>query len=112
DETPAANEEEPTAQTAPAEIAGAEDEEAAGTFAGGTSAVVKFGVAGKTDDEGVSYDTLSQLLEDALERAGHPDATFALINPEYREGSIRPFKEWEVKLALPPSEAQQVLNNL
>jgi len=82
-------------------------------FVGGTSARLKFGGGDEAEENlGVSHDTLAQLLRDELENAGHGDVAFQLINPEYTEGSIRSFPEWEVKIALPQAEAQPVLESL
>lgn len=93
-------------------VAGPEVEEAASAvvvdpYAGGTSAVLKFAVGEGAESEGVSYDVLSQLLEVSLEALGHEDVAFAISNPEYKSGSIRNFAEWDVKIALPPAEAQK-----
>ena len=90
----------------------AEDEGAVGSvFNGGTSAKLNFsGVTG--DTEGVSHETLSRLVGDALEAAGHKDAAYRISNPNHRPGSIRAFKEWEVRLALPPEQAASVLDTL
>lgn len=99
-------------------VAGPAVEEAASVevvdpFAGGTSAVMKFAVGGEdAESGGVSYDVLSQLLEVSLEALGHEDVAFEISNPEYKSGSIRNFPAWDVKIALPPAEAQQVIDDL
>ncbi len=99
-------------------VAGPAVEEAASVevvdlFAGGTSAVMKFAVGGEdAESGGVSYDVLSQLLEVSLEALGHEDVAFVISNPEYKSGSIRNFPEWDVKIALPPAEAQKVIDDL
>ncbi|RIK77969.1 MAG: hypothetical protein DCC67_12060 [Planctomycetota bacterium] len=105
--------ESPAGSTGPSEMTGAEEAETGDAFAGGTSARIKFAVAGESgESSGVSFDTLSHLLQDALKAAGHADASFELSNPDYREGSIRSYEDWNVKLPLPESEARQVFDLL
>jgi SecD/SecF fusion protein len=91
------------------------DAAATDPFIGGTQAHVTFSVDAKgAEGSGVSHDTVSQLLRDALHQAGHDDAVFQITNPDpqYQEGSNRPYKDWNVKLALPESEARKSLDVL
>jgi SecD/SecF fusion protein len=84
-------------------------------YAGGTSARINFSVGSESGQEsGVSHDTLEQLLTDALQEAGHTQVAFSLSNPEYQEGSasMRTFQDWEVKIALPETEARKVFDVL
>jgi SecD/SecF fusion protein len=84
--------------------------EDADRFAGGTAARINFSVGSEAG--GVSHDTLSQSLQDALEAAGHTNVDFVLTNPNYQEGTARTFKTWDVKIALPESEASKVFDAL
>ena len=84
-------------------------------FAGGTSAQLNFSLGGNSDEDGgVSFDTATQLVQDALEATEHGGAASALINPdlEYSPGSARPYSLWEVQLALPEDQAREVLSHL
>ncbi|MCC6491718.1 MAG: hypothetical protein IT424_01715 [Pirellulales bacterium] len=113
-ETPPAQQPSTAEGAAPASSAAtAPPDESAGVFAGGTSAHIKFAVIGDSgESSGVSFDTLTQLLTDALSQTGHADATFQLSNPLYREGSAHSYEDWDVKLSLPLAEAQQAFNSL
>jgi SecD/SecF fusion protein len=92
----------------------AEEDNAVGSvFTGGTSAKLNFhGAEVDGSTEGVSHETLSRLVSDALKAADHPDAAFRISNPNHRPGSIRAFKEWDVRLALPPDQAAAVFDAL
>jgi SecD/SecF fusion protein len=104
---------EPPAETQEMDAATAEPTSAAtDPFAGGTSAVMKFAVGDTEETGGVSHDVLAQLIEVSLEAKGHEEVAFELSNPEYKAGSIRNFTDWEVKIALPPDQAQQVFSDL
>jgi len=85
-------------------------------FAGGTTAQLDFGVGGSSDkndqDAGVSYETVKQLVEDAIAATGHGGIALAVSNPDYQPGSARRFPKWQVKLALPEDQARQVLDHL
>jgi SecD/SecF fusion protein len=112
----------PAADSPPAEreemVAGPPVDEAnsaasADPFAGGTAAVLKFAVGeDEAESGGVSYDVLSQLIEVSLKALGHEDVAFEITNPEYKSGSIRTFPEWDVRIALPPADAQKVIDDL
>jgi SecD/SecF fusion protein len=112
---------EPAAPSPPADAAAgpkelstpAEDPSAVDPFAGGTSARLSFQVDEQdAEGTGVSHDTLAHLLRNALKQTGHADALFQLStsDPDYKAGSIRSYKDWDVKLALAESEARQVLD--
>jgi SecD/SecF fusion protein len=104
----------PAGETAPASAAGASGD-GADIYAGGTSARINFSIGSESGETaGVSHDTLAQLLRDTLDQAGHAEVAFALSNPGYQEGSssMRTFKEWDVKLALPETDARQVFDTL
>lgn len=81
------------------------------SFAGGTSAHLRFG-GGADDTGGIDYAVLEHILTDALKSAGHEDVAFSISNPDYQEGSIRNFNDWDVKLALPESEARAIFDQL
>ena len=81
-------------------------------IAAGTSATFEFAADSAGDMSGVSRDTLEQMIKDALAKAGHADAAYSIENEDYREGSIRPYEQWNVSLALPPAEAQAVFDQL
>jgi SecD/SecF fusion protein len=88
-----------------------------GSFAaGGTSAKMTFASGTSSDDSGftggVSYDTLQQLLTDALQAAGHENVAYELTNSEFEAGTSRSFTEWQVKVALPLAETQKVLSSI
>ena len=83
------------------------------TFAGGTEAGLNFSLgAGLEGDSGIGYESVRQLVQDALEATGHSGTALEVFNPEYQSGSARRFDHWQVKLALPEAEAQQVLDQL
>jgi SecD/SecF fusion protein len=82
-------------------------------FAGGTAAQLDFGLGSDSDEDGgVSFETATQLVQDALEATGHGGAASALSNIEYQVGSARRFSLWDVQLALPEDQAREVLNHL
>jgi SecD/SecF fusion protein len=93
-------------------------------FAGGTGVQVLFHLegsnkdpaiaaeAGTSDDAGVNHDTAYQFLQDALVATGNEGVAIALTNPMYTPGSARRFDRWDVKLALPRVQAEEVLHSL
>jgi SecD/SecF fusion protein len=82
-------------------------------FAGGTSVRVKFQVAGfENEDTGVNHDTVQQFVQDALARTGHEGIAIDVTHPMYQPGSARRFGAWDVKLALPEGQTQEVLESL
>ncbi|HEX6963638.1 MAG TPA: protein translocase subunit SecD [Lacipirellula sp.] len=82
-------------------------------FAGGTSARLTFSGGTEADQQaGVSHDTLVQMLNDALQAAGHTDVAVEAANPDYEEGTTRTFTTWDVNMALPETAAQEVLGSL
>ncbi|MEM9660237.1 MAG: hypothetical protein AAF961_17880, partial [Planctomycetota bacterium] len=81
-------------------------------FAGGTSATLRFGVDGDMENSGVSRDTLQQLMDDALLATDHEGISYELFSEEYDEGTARRFAEWQIKIALPEAEAQEVFEQL
>lgn len=94
-----------------------ESETSSDRFAGGSSFDLNFDTdsekAGDGDDEaGISYDAVKQLLTDALEATGHGSAALSITNSEYQVGSVRRFKTWNVKLALPVDQANQVAESI
>ena len=80
-------------------------------FANGTSAEIVFGEEGD-EDAGVNQETASQLIQDALAATEHASVAFSVDNPEYQPGSARRFTHWNVKLALPLTEAEAVFKEL
>jgi len=82
-------------------------------YAGGTTAKLDFSLDKESDeDSGVSYETVTQLVGDVLDATRHSGAAFVATNPDYQSGSARRFAQWDVKLALPEAEAQQVWDQL
>lgn len=110
------------AETTPAETTSAETVEepeapaeeptisAGDPFADGSSFSLNFDAGGT--DAGINYDTVRQLLQDALVATNHSGAALAVTNPNYQSGSARRFTSWDVKVALPAAEAQQVVDKL
>ncbi len=89
------------------------DEEPVDPFLGGTSVKLNFDMGGDSDeDAGIGYDSVAQLVRDALDATGHSGAAMEISNPEYRTGSARRYAEWDVKFALPEEESRQVLHQL
>ncbi len=80
-------------------------------FAAGTGAEIVFGRMGD-DDAGVNQETASQLIQDALAATGHGSVAFSVDNPDYQPGSARRFTHWNVKLALPMAESEDVFAEL
>ena len=79
-------------------------------YAGGSSFDLNFEAGGT--DAGISYDTVKQLLQDALDATGHSGAAVSVSNDNYQFGSARRFTSWSVKLALPEAVAQEVIGKL
>ncbi len=94
------------------------DNSASDRFAGGTQATVSFSGEVETDPNqlttsaGVSYETVSQMLNDALKATDHSGAAAMVSNDDYRVGSARRFTDWQVKLALDEAEAEEVWQQL
>ncbi len=78
-------------------------------FAGGSSFELKF--AGG-EDAGLNFDTVRQMVQDALNATGHSGAAVSVTSPLYQIGSARRFTEWDVKVALPEEEAREVATQL
>lgn len=104
--TPAATE--PAATESAATTAASEGDNAA--FAGGTSAHLRFGA--DKEAGGIGFTVLEHIVSDALKAAGHQDVAFSISNPDYQEGSIRNFNEWDVKIALPENEARGIFDQI
>ncbi len=82
-------------------------------FAEGTRFSLDFSLgADLAGDAGIGYDTVGQLVQDALDATGHSGAAYEVSNPEYQPGSARRFAEWEVKIALPEAEVRRVVEQL
>ncbi len=82
-------------------------------YAGGTSAQLNFSIGGDlNDDGGVSFDTVKQLVQDALDATGHGGVASSASNPDYQIGSARRFTQWEVKIALPEGQSSEVWDHL
>jgi len=124
EETEEAAEEEPATEEANTEEESATEETAeteekpateqsADPFTGGTSATLNFNMGDSEElDSGISYESVAQLVQDALEATGHGGAAMAVSNDNYQEGSARRFADWDVKLALPEAEANKVFTQL
>ena len=82
-------------------------------FADGTAAGLDFSLGSESDEDGgVSYETVTQLVQDALAATSHGGAASAVSNDEYQTGSARRFSQWDIKLALPEAQAREVLSRL
>jgi len=92
---------------------GAEDSSVAisrDPFAGGSSFDLNF--EGDGADTGISFESVRQQLQDALDETGHSGAAIAVTNPNFQVGSARRFSAWNVKLALPEDQARDVVSKL
>ena len=81
-------------------------------FEGGTQAKLKFGKGTSSSDVLIGYDGALSLIQDALDATGNKDVAVEISHPDYVIGSARRFGEWDVKLALPVSSADQVFEEL
>jgi len=81
--------------------------------AGGTEGLLDF-QRGDTEnkDTQVNHDTVEQFVLDALKSTGHAGVAVELSHEMYQVGSSRYFPEWDVKLALPKDQAQEVLESV
>jgi len=95
--------EKPAAETTPAPTA----ETIVGAFVGGARGELTF-------THPVNHQSVVDLLVEALKATGQSTdtATFEASNPEFAEGSSKAFEVWEVKLQLPPEQAEKVLATL
>jgi SecD/SecF fusion protein len=100
-----------TPATTDAPAAEEEDEEDS-KFEGGASAVIEFGSDEAEGNGGISHDLLDHMLQAALAATGHKETAYSISNAEYRTGSNRNYKEWDVKLALPEAQAREVFTRL
>ncbi|MBX3434766.1 MAG: protein translocase subunit SecD [Pirellulales bacterium] len=95
-----------------AATADADDDDA---FVNGTQATLKFSL-GEDDssDDGIGYDALDKLVQDALEATKKTGAAYRLSSPEpnYSPTGKRRHVTWDVQLALPEAEAQEVIAEL
>ena len=73
--------------------------------AGGSTTKLTFG-------EDIKHDTVAERITTALESAGHPDALFELSNVNFRRGSEKRFHDWDLKIALDPTQTAAVLTTL
>lgn len=98
-----------------------ESEASSDRFAGGSSFDLNFDTGGAPaedgkeesgDDSGISYDAVKQLVEDALQVTGYSSAALSVTNEKHQVGSVRRFKTWSVKLALPVDQANQVAESI
>ena len=88
------------------------DTKFADPFVGGTSAQVNFQKGNVEAEVLVGYDTMQQLVQDAMDATNHGDAAQEVSNPDHVYGSARRFGQWQVKLALPEDEAREVFTQL
>ncbi|MEM8945159.1 MAG: protein translocase subunit SecD [Planctomycetota bacterium] len=79
-------------------------------FAGGSTFELNFQAGG--DGGGLNFDTVRQLIQDALDETDHSGAAFSVSNPNYQTGSARSFDKWDVKVALPTDQAEELVTNL
>jgi len=96
---------------APTEETAEETEVSSGDpYAEGTGFTLNFGA--DDSDSAISYDTVRQLLQDALDATGHSGATFDVTNPDFQMGSARRFTSWDIKLALSEDQTRDVVSKL
>lgn len=112
----AAPADQPAAESAAAATADADaDDDDKDAFVNGTQATLKFSL-GEDDssDDGIGYDALDKLVQDALEATKKTGAAYRLSSPEpnYAPTSKRRHVTWDVQLALPEAEAQEVIAKL
>ena len=107
--TPAAATEKPAAEK-PAEKPAAAGKLSVGpvSYAGGTTAVLSFG-------EPLSQQTLAKLIETELAKDPKlADVAFEIDNSskDYEPGNSKPFKQWNLKIALPQAESLKLLGGV
>ena len=104
--TPAA--EKPSAEKPADKPAAEKQPAAAASYAGGTTAQLTF-------SEPLSYQTLVSLIEADLQKdSKQADVAFEIDNPskDYQPGSSKPYKTWDLKIALPQSDALKLLTGV
>lgn len=74
-------------------------------FAGGTETKLRFA-------KGIMQDTLRQRIQHNLDDAGYEDVVFSVTNPDLSPNSAQRFTDWDLKITLPPAEAEAVLTKL
>lgn len=107
DETETTSEDAEATDTEPAEST---PTQAVDIFENGSTFELDFSVGGA--DSGLNYDTIRQLIQDALDETDHGGAAFRVTNPLYQTGSARRFDKWTVKVALDEAAAREVVNNI
>lgn len=107
DETDTTSEDAETTATEPAEST---PTQAVDIFENGSTFELDFSTGGA--DAGLNYDTIRQLIQDALDETDHGGAAFRVTNPLYQTGSARRFDKWSVKVALDEAAAREVVSNI
>lgn len=79
-------------------------------FENGSTFELDFSVGGT--DSGLNYDTIRQLIQDALDETDHGGAAFRVTNPLYQTGSARRFDKWSVTVALDEAAVREVVSNI
>jgi SecD/SecF fusion protein len=66
-----------------------------------------------TDQDGMSHDAMQDELQQVLNKAGHSGVRPTLSNPNYRSGSGKRFRDWQMQLVgLDPESTSAVLDQL
>jgi len=76
-------------------------------FAGGTTVTLSF-------SHGIDHDSLEEMIDRRLEASGIRSKTVnkKLTSERYRPGDVASHPEWDVSIALPPDQAQPVLEGV
>ncbi len=90
----------------------AEEEGSESQFADGTTAQLNFAKGDVHSGVLIGHDAVFELVQEALQTTAHSDVAVEVSHPEYEIGSARRFSNWQVKLALPQEQAQQVWDQL
>ncbi|HEY2147963.1 MAG TPA: protein translocase subunit SecD, partial [Pirellulales bacterium] len=96
-----------TTSTAPAAISSDTGARSPGltvedSFVGGTSATLQF-------PDPIKHDALKALIDDVLPSKS---VRVDISNPQYSAGDDHPYKEWTVRLSVPPAEGAKILDAL
>ncbi|MCI0331597.1 MAG: protein translocase subunit SecD [Planctomycetes bacterium] len=84
-----------------------------GEFTGTEATLLVNSGSGYTSKDGMSYDAIQDLLQQALRESGHEGIRPTLTNPNYRPGSGARFQEWNMRLVgLDPAATGKVLDRM
>ncbi len=84
-----------------------------GEFTGTEATLLVNSGSGYTSKDGMSYDAIQDLLQQALRESGHEGIRPTLTNPNYKPGSGARFQEWNMRLVgLDPDATRGVLDSM